>query len=961
MMKTLRPQEWKLGGLSTPPDGLCLVYCYLAACNPCLWMARARDDMGFFKDADTEAEVKQEAQALFQKAVDLMVSGGHDTTRLDKGGYPGEDEMPFFSDVFGCGILVQHEKEDCQPAMIYGTQPVGFEIMHVTSTDDAGHGRGHFVLSCTWMVEEPPVVVDRQSWRPIITGGHLKLDIDVPLLRKHGRSVALADKLDVRSVSWAWRQGFIDANISTYHQEVCLKRGPGHVLPSFKCSCPDWAQWLGICKHGVALLQALGAGCRYAVSEAGEDEEVGSPNDTAVVEKDTGVGPDCPEAPSADAQVVSTDLKLHGVKVGGIEGAASGDAQQRETEEAMPSVFTAQEVKKAHADNLEAIHTAHIFRAIEMLGLGGPVTEQRSPSSPAPSCSERAPDRDERPNGRLPSSPAPIHERPEPPEARDERGNAGNAEADNGHGANEDLLKLAALGLDCKTRCDARASSSADSSGYIFSFGQYKGTAFDVVRRQHPNYLDWLVANPLTLAHRPDLCRALRSAGHDVDAALRRVPPQAEPRRQQRPARGEEPRQPHHCSGCGATDHNVATCPLGRKAPKALASFAYEDLSAEHKRRASQLYTRSRRSLSPEAVERPARRARGMGKNHSLVDMSVMTPKKLLQLCWETGLVPDLCGAACRNSACQGTYTAVRFGSGAEVPGGNLNREAAHYRCGACDAKVSPVSGQKLFLAGHGATDPRKQILVYRCFAAELEIPKCVHMTGVSEDAVGDMYHRALKAVAEEVKHLEADAVARFRRGLEGGQVLDVEVDEKQPRMPILTRAAWKTIADEIFSASSHVSLFSDGCKAYTLEHEGVADHQAVNHNAQEYVRSCQVLRNWETGERTLGKAGCQKAEGAWKHINDCIPESIAAPVTEAKEKILDLHIRHGQWRYMTGSLAYDFEAFGAVAARYNKATVSSKRTRLQVEHELQVSFRGQKRRFFEIVSEESPLHKMWL
>ena len=26
---------------------------------------------------------------------------------------------------------------------------------------------------------------------------------------------------------------------------------------------------------------------------------------------------------------------------------------------------------QAHADNLEAIHTAHIFRAIEVLGLGG--------------------------------------------------------------------------------------------------------------------------------------------------------------------------------------------------------------------------------------------------------------------------------------------------------------------------------------------------------------------------------------------------------------------------------------------------------------------------------------------------------------------------------------------------------------------------------------------------------------
>eukprot|EP00439_Symbiodinium_sp_Y106_P056619 s642_g7.t4 len=60
-------------------------------------------------------------------------------------------------------------------------------------------------------------------------------------------------------------------------------------------------------------------------------------------------------------------------------------------------------------------------------------------------------------------------------------------------------------------------------------------------------------------------------------------------------------------------------------------------------------------------------------------------------------------------------------------------------------------------------------------------IPQCAHMTGVSEDADGDMYHRAPRAVAEDVKRLEADAVARFRRGLERSQVLDVEIDEKQP------------------------------------------------------------------------------------------------------------------------------------------------------------------------------------
>ena len=57
-------------------------------------------------------------------------------------------------------------------------------------------------------------------------------------------------------------------------------------------------------------------------------------------------------------QVVSTDLKLHGVKVGGIEGAASGDAEVGRgfpdgvgcaifgRLQAMPSVFTVQEVKK---------------------------------------------------------------------------------------------------------------------------------------------------------------------------------------------------------------------------------------------------------------------------------------------------------------------------------------------------------------------------------------------------------------------------------------------------------------------------------------------------------------------------------------------------------------------------------------------------------------------------------------
>ena len=75
----------------------------------------------------------------------------------------------------------------------------------------------------------------------------------------------------------------------------------------------------------------------------------------------------------------------------------------------------------------------------------------------------------------------------------------------------------------------ARVLQQAANGGYIFTFGQFKGISH-VVRRDHPKYVDWLLANPLCLAHRPDLCRALRSAGRDVDTALKRLPPQTEPR-----------------------------------------------------------------------------------------------------------------------------------------------------------------------------------------------------------------------------------------------------------------------------------------------------------------------------------------------------------------------------------------------------------------------------------------------
>ena len=69
-----------------------------------------------------------------------------------------------------------------------------------------------------------------------------------------------------------------------------------------------------------------------------------------------------------------------------------------------------------------------------------------------------------------------------------------------------------------------------------------------------------------------------------------------------------------------------------------------------------------------------------------------------------------------------------------------------------------------------------------------------------------------------------------------------------------------------------------------------MVDHQAVNHGAKEYVWFCQLLRNWETSERTLGKAGRGGLE-AHKRLQ---PGVHRGACHVGPRKILDLHVRHG-------------------------------------------------------------------
>ena len=151
---------WDSGLLTVPPDGYCLIYSYLAACNPQHWAAMIRSDEGFIRDRAMERALLLQAKDILARIVQSMRKEGAvaQADRLEAGGYPGDEEMHFYAREFGCAVLVVPTDADAIP-IICGDGPVGMEVEH-TFGRGAGGAAGHFVLARSWLPqprqEEPP-------------------------------------------------------------------------------------------------------------------------------------------------------------------------------------------------------------------------------------------------------------------------------------------------------------------------------------------------------------------------------------------------------------------------------------------------------------------------------------------------------------------------------------------------------------------------------------------------------------------------------------------------------------------------------------------------------------------------------------------------------------------------------------------------------------------------------------
>ena len=106
-LATLQEHCWD-EPLTVPPDGLCLLYCYLAALDPEGWQFVERDTLGFIVDQQQEMILKERAAKLLQQVVACMRDSGATAgaERLERGGYPGHEDLEHYARTFGVAFLV---------------------------------------------------------------------------------------------------------------------------------------------------------------------------------------------------------------------------------------------------------------------------------------------------------------------------------------------------------------------------------------------------------------------------------------------------------------------------------------------------------------------------------------------------------------------------------------------------------------------------------------------------------------------------------------------------------------------------------------------------------------------------------------------------------------------------------------------------------------------------------------
>ena len=146
------PCLWDGGRLLCPPDGLCFLYAWLAALSPHEWHRVEKDAHGFINDLAEEALWKGRAKTLLNRCAALMEAEGEPTmaNRLKAGGYPGDEELAYYTRALGGAVLVTPLEEAHGFAVIHGQGPVQCEMGFVYARDGAGHSSGHYVLLRSW-------------------------------------------------------------------------------------------------------------------------------------------------------------------------------------------------------------------------------------------------------------------------------------------------------------------------------------------------------------------------------------------------------------------------------------------------------------------------------------------------------------------------------------------------------------------------------------------------------------------------------------------------------------------------------------------------------------------------------------------------------------------------------------------------------------------------------------------
>ena len=79
--------------LTVPPDGFCMLYTFLAACDPPTWSRLHRSELGFIEDVVAEQKYKEAAQSILTHILVLLRAQEkhREAARLEAGGHPGRE------------------------------------------------------------------------------------------------------------------------------------------------------------------------------------------------------------------------------------------------------------------------------------------------------------------------------------------------------------------------------------------------------------------------------------------------------------------------------------------------------------------------------------------------------------------------------------------------------------------------------------------------------------------------------------------------------------------------------------------------------------------------------------------------------------------------------------------------------------------------------------------------------